>query len=97
MCIFLSLSYYFRTPLMLAATSGHQQVVQLLMDHGAQVDCTDKNYRTALHRAVSDMEVNQLGLGYIMKGDKRSDSPKKNVWDVGGVIWNYIKRYSLEI
>ena len=59
--IFLSLSLYFRTPLMLAA----KQVVQLLVDPGAQVDCTDKNYRTALHRAVSDMEVNQLGLGYL--------------------------------
>ena len=28
---------------MLAATSGHQQVVQLLVDHEAPVDCTDKN------------------------------------------------------
>ena len=38
---------------MLAVTSGHNEVAQLLVDHGAQVDCTDKNLRTALHRAVS--------------------------------------------
>ena len=42
-----------RTPLMLAVTPGHHEVAQLLVNHGAQVDCTDKNLRTALHRAVS--------------------------------------------
>ncbi len=44
---------YGRTPLMLAVTPGYNEVAQLLVDHGAQVDCTDKNLRTALHRAVS--------------------------------------------
>jgi len=38
---------------MLAVTPGHTEVAQLLLDHGAQVDCADKNLRTALHRAVS--------------------------------------------
>ena len=38
---------------MLAVTAGHAEVATLLVDHGAQVDCTDKHLRTALHRAVS--------------------------------------------
>ena len=38
---------------MLAVTPGHSEVALLLVEHGAQVDCTDKNLRTALHRAVS--------------------------------------------
>ena len=50
---------YGRTPLMLAVTPGYNEVAQLLVDHGPQVDCTDKNLRTALHRAVS---TNTLGL-----------------------------------
>ena len=42
-----------RTPLMLAVTNNHHQVVQLLVDHGAHVDAHDKHLRTALHRAVA--------------------------------------------
>ena len=33
--------------------TGHSEVAQVLVDHGARVDCTDKHLRTALHRAVS--------------------------------------------
>ena len=38
---------------MLAVTNGNSELAQLLVDHDAQVDCTDKHLRTALHRAVS--------------------------------------------
>ncbi len=38
---------------MLAVSNGHKDVSQLLVDHGAHVDSTDKHLRTALHRAVS--------------------------------------------
>ena len=38
---------------MLAATNGHNAVVRVLIEHGAQVDSTDKNLCTALHRTVS--------------------------------------------
>ena len=38
---------------MMAVTNGHCEVAQLLVDHGAHVDCTDKHLNTALHRAVS--------------------------------------------
>ena len=44
----------FRTPLMLAVTNGNSDLAQVLVDHDAQVDCTDKHLMTALHRAVSD-------------------------------------------
>ena len=38
---------------MLAVTNGNSELAQVLVDHDAQVDCTDKHLRTALHRAVS--------------------------------------------
>ena len=43
-----------RTPFMLAVTNGNSKLAQVLVDHDAQVDCTDKHLRTALHRAVSN-------------------------------------------
>jgi ankyrin repeat protein len=39
---------------MLAVTNGNSELAQVLVDHDAQVDCTDKHLRTALHRAVSN-------------------------------------------
>ncbi len=47
-----SLLSYYRTPLMLAANNGHASVVRVLIEHGAQVDSTDKNLCTSLHRSV---------------------------------------------
>ncbi len=47
----------------MAVTSGHNDVGQLLVDHGAQVDCTDKNLRTALHRSVS---CNPISLSILI-------------------------------
>ena len=40
---------------MLAVMNSHYVVGQLLVEHGAQVDCPDKSLHTALHAAVSDM------------------------------------------
>ena len=42
---------------MLAVTKGHSDVAQVLVDSGANVDCTDKHLCTALHRAVSAPDV----------------------------------------
>ena len=42
---------------MLAVTNGNSELAHVLVDHGAQVDCTDKHLRTALHRAVSTYNV----------------------------------------
>ena len=38
---------------MLAVTNGHSNVVQVLVDYGAQLHCVDKHMCTSLHRAVS--------------------------------------------
>ena len=38
---------------MLAVNNGHSDVAQVLVEHGAHVDCTDTHLHTALHRAVS--------------------------------------------
>ena len=48
----------YRTPLMLSVMNGHYAVAQLLVEHGAQVDCPDKMLYTALHAAVSCITEN---------------------------------------
>ena len=40
---------------MLAVQNGHTDIVQSLIDQGAQVDLGDRHLRTALHRAVSSL------------------------------------------
>ena len=42
-----------RTPLMMAVQNGHLEIVNLLIDQGANVSYGDRHLRTALHRAVS--------------------------------------------
>lgn len=49
---------------MLAVTNGHKDVVQVLVDYGTQLDCTDKHMCTALHRAVS--RINQQSCHLLM-------------------------------
>lgn len=44
---------YGRTPLFWAATQGHRDVVELLLDHGANINSKDLNKLTALHIAVT--------------------------------------------
>ena len=43
---------YGRTPLFWAATRGHRDVVELLLDYGARVNSKDRSKLTALHVAV---------------------------------------------
>ncbi|CAL4110590.1 unnamed protein product, partial [Meganyctiphanes norvegica] len=45
------------TPLHLAATCGHLQVLELLIEHGASVNCTNEHRQTPLHLAVEKGHV----------------------------------------
>ncbi|OAA55165.1 Ankyrin repeat-containing domain protein [Cordyceps fumosorosea ARSEF 2679] len=44
---------YGRTPLFWAATQGHKDMVELLLDHDAQVNSKDRSNLTALHIAIT--------------------------------------------
>ncbi len=57
----------FRTPLHLAAGTRNHETTRLLLEHGAKVDVTDRDGRTALHRCQSNrggLRVAELLLAY---------------------------------
>jgi ankyrin repeat protein len=45
------------TPLMIAAAASHPQVVQLLLKAGADIDLTNRQQETALHRALGTQHL----------------------------------------
>jgi ankyrin repeat protein len=51
-----------RSPLSFAAESGKDAVAQLLLDYGAQVDCTDNRNRTPLSHAAQWDQVSTVRL-----------------------------------
>lgn len=53
---------YGRTPLFWAATRGHRDVVELLLDHGARVNSKDRSKLTALHIAVTGEHQDVVSL-----------------------------------
>jgi hypothetical protein len=83
-----------RTVLMLAATGGSVEVIHLLHKHGAQIDATSRDGRTALIWAViahkywavealallgADPELRELqGSGLMKPG---GEDPPKSAWD----------------
>ena len=52
-----------RTALHTAASQGHQEIVQLLLDHGADATAKDVSRETPLHLATCRGPVVLLGLG----------------------------------
>lgn len=53
---------YGRTPLFWAATRGHRDVVELLLDHGARINSKDRSRLTALHIAVTGEHKDVVSL-----------------------------------
>lgn len=53
---------YGRTPLFWAATFGHHDVVELLLDHGAQINSRDRSRLTPLHIAVTGQHKDVVAL-----------------------------------
>ncbi|KAI9926350.1 hypothetical protein MW887_004114 [Aspergillus wentii] len=53
---------YGRTPLFWAATRGHRDVVELLLDHGARINSKDRSKLTALHIAVTGEHKDVVAL-----------------------------------
>ncbi|KAJ4302951.1 hypothetical protein N0V90_001842 [Kalmusia sp. IMI 367209] len=53
---------YGRTPLFWAATRGHRDVVELLLNHGARVNSKDRSNLTALHIAVTGEHKDVVSL-----------------------------------
>ncbi|KAI0973695.1 ankyrin repeat protein [Xylaria arbuscula] len=51
-----------RTPLFWAATRGHRDVVELLLEHGANVNAKDRGKMTALHAAVTGEHKDVVSL-----------------------------------
>jgi ankyrin repeat protein len=55
------------TPLMIAAKRGYVDVVQLLLDYGANLDATCEEGRTALHYA---QEAGQKEVAELLRGEE---------------------------
>jgi ankyrin repeat domain-containing protein 50 len=53
---------YGRTPLFWAATHGHRDVVELLLEHGAQINTRDRSHLTPLHIAVTGQHKEVVAL-----------------------------------
>ncbi|KLJ06560.1 hypothetical protein EMPG_10037 [Blastomyces silverae] len=53
---------YGRTPLFWAATRGHRDVVELLLEHGAKINSKDRDKLTALHIAVTGEHKDVVSL-----------------------------------
>jgi len=51
-----------RTPLFWAAAQGHSEVVQLLLDYGAEQNYTDKDGRSPIHVAQFYHQANVIDI-----------------------------------
>jgi hypothetical protein len=74
---------YGQTPLYLAAMSGHEAVVQYLLDKGAKTDVTDTFYKDSLLDFVLDRKHYAVAKLIIVKGNGNVDEQLKLVADAG--------------
>lgn len=73
-------AYKGQFPLLVAASHNHSEIIEILLDHGANVDQMDSSERTSLHLAVSngnkESTITLLGRGAtVNKRDQYGYSP----------------------
>jgi hypothetical protein len=74
---------YGQTPLYLAAMSGHEAVVQFLLDKGAKTDVTDTFYKASMLDFVLERKHYAVAKIIIAKGNGNADAQLKAVADAG--------------
>jgi len=74
---------YGQTPLYLAAMSGHEAVVQFLLDKGAKTDVRDTFYKASLLDFVLERKHYAVAKMIIAKGNGNADEQLKEVADAG--------------
>jgi ankyrin repeat protein len=74
---------YGQTPLYLAAMSGHEAVVQFLLDKGAKTDVTDTFYKASMLDFVLQRKHYAVAKMIIVKGNDKADTDLKAVADTG--------------
>jgi hypothetical protein len=76
-------SPYGQTPLYLAAMSGHEAVVQFLLDKGAKTDVTDSFYKASMLDFVLERKHYAVAKIIVAKGNDKPDDDLKAVADSG--------------
>jgi len=74
---------YGQTPLYLAAMSGHEAVVQFLLDKGAKTDVRDTFYKASLLDFVLERKHYGVAKMIIAKGNGNADEQLKDVAEAG--------------
>ena len=77
---------YGQTPLYLAAMSGHQAVVQFLLDKGAKTDVTDTFYKASMLDFVVQRKHYAVAKAIVAKGNGNADEQLKAVADQADLV-----------
>ncbi|MGA2739023.1 MAG: ankyrin repeat domain-containing protein [Bryobacteraceae bacterium] len=77
---------YGQTPLYLAAMSGHEAVVQFLLDKGANTDVTDTFYKASMLDFVLERKHYAVAKMIIAKGNGSPDKLLKEVADQADLV-----------